>query len=44
MLLIDKYIIKCCDFLKDKSIMWVEGIICTRCKCKKNKDLAKRSL
>ena len=37
MLLIDKYIIKCCDFL-DKSIMWVEGLFAPRCKCKKKKD------
>ena len=34
MLLIDKYIIKCCDFL-DKSIMWVEGLFAPKCKCKK---------
>ena len=37
MLLIDKYIIKCCDFL-DKSVMWVEGLFAPRCKCKKKKD------
>ena len=36
MLLIDKYIIKCCDFL-DKSIMWVEGLFAPRCQCKKKK-------
>ena len=37
MLLIDKYILKCCDFL-DKSIMWVEGLFAPKCKCKKKKD------
>ncbi len=37
MLLIDKYILKCCDFL-DKCIMWVEGLFAPRCKCKKKKD------
>ena len=34
MLLIDRYILKCCDFL-DKCIMWVEGLFAPRCKCKK---------
>ena len=37
MLLIDKYIIKCCEFL-DKSIMWVEGLFAPRCQCKKKKN------
>ena len=36
MLLIDKYIIKFCDFL-DKSLMWVEGLFAPRCQCKKKK-------
>ena len=31
---IDRYILKCCDFL-DKGIMWVEGLFAPRCKCKK---------
>jgi len=35
--MIDKYIIKFCDFL-DKSIMWVEGLFAPRCKCKKKKN------
>jgi hypothetical protein len=35
--MIDKYLIKCCDFL-DKCIMWVEGLFAPRCKCKKGKN------